>query len=151
MYGATMADGNTISTTALVVIAVVPVVATTVLGYVASWLAERRQQKTAHGTWVRERRYDAYSELLAAMTAFGGYVDAKDSDGVREAAFRFTEARAKAILLSDSKAALCIVNRTRELARLFDPDAGLSATPKPGDIVMDLRNELTGYLTQVRE
>jgi 1,4-dihydroxy-2-naphthoyl-CoA synthase len=143
-----MADGNTISTTALVFIAVVPVVATTVLGYFASALAEKRQQKAAHETWVRERRYDAYAELLAAMVALSGHVNTKVD---KATAFRFTEARAKALLLSDPTAAESIRKRSKELSELFQPGADPKAKATASHIVMDLRNELTGYITKVKE
>lgn len=59
-------DENSVSTTALVLLAVIPVVAGAVLTALFTWLAQRRIDRRDHDRWMRERRYEAYQTFLAA-------------------------------------------------------------------------------------
>lgn len=73
------ADANSVSTTALVLLAVLPITAGAVLTALFAWLAQRRIDRREHARWLRERRFESYRALFrtsgevrtAAVNAIG--------------------------------------------------------------------------------
>ena len=91
-------ESNQVSTVALVLIAVVPVVAGAVLTALFGYLAQRRIDRRDHTRWLKEKRYQAYSEFLTASSELRDVLDRGDP---RPAAMRrWTQARERAALVS---------------------------------------------------
>ncbi len=64
-----MAD-NQVSTLALVLIAVVPVLTGATLTAGFGYVSQRRIDRRDHSRWLRERRYDAYTEFVRTATEY---------------------------------------------------------------------------------
>ncbi len=64
-----MDDNNTVSTVALVLLAVLPTAAGAVLTALFTYLSQRRIDRREHARWLRQRRFDAYRDLLRTASA----------------------------------------------------------------------------------
>lgn len=62
-----MPSGNNVSTTALVLIAVLPAVAAALLATASGYVSDRRTERRAHSAWLRERRFEVYRDFINAM------------------------------------------------------------------------------------
>lgn len=64
-----MGDNNAVSTTALVLLAVLPAAAGAVLTALFAYLSQRRIDQREHARWLREKRFEAYRDLLRSASA----------------------------------------------------------------------------------
>lgn len=133
-------DGNQVSTTALVALAVVPILATSILSLLTGYLSQRQAGKQEHRTWLLEQRYEAYTALTMILYAVSSEKDA-EQDRRKELRKTFEEAFTKSLMLSDDTTQSYLYLRCAEFWGGIDSDRG-----KAGQALVNLRTELGAYL-----